>query len=203
MRRPALGSWFSVPYSTIFAAVTITTAWLPASAAHLGAQTPEQHHSETLNKGLTDQICNAIRADLEDYSIDGLAPFDRCQIEEFTSATGDGVKTALADIGGVGASTDAVVVYRLDHGAVAAAKFKDRKGHVSKGSLFLQGSSVTHSAEVILSSSQHVLFTMEIDRIKEDGSAETCDVHAYRWVSKFGMYVERASRKNDEVRCSQ
>lgn len=200
MRRPNLW-WFSTPYSAIFAAVIVTTGWPLAGGAHSGAQALEQSHSGTPNGELTDQICKAVRADLKRYSIDGMEPFDGCEIEEISSATGDGAKTVLADIGDMGASTDAVVVYRFDRGAVAAAKFKDRKGQVSEGGLFLQGSSVTHSDNVILSPSQHALFTREVNGIKEDGSFEKCEVHAYEWIFKLGMYVERASKKTDEVWC--
>jgi hypothetical protein len=204
MRKSDLCWRFSNPYSTIFAAVVVATGWSLAGAPHSGAQALEQH-PVTSKRDLMDQICRAIRADLKDkdYVFDGMDPLNDCQIEEITSATGDGAMTALADIGGVGASTDAVVVYRLDRGTVAAAKFKELKGLVSKGGLFLQGSSVTHSADVILSPSQHALFTKQRNGIQEDGSTETCEVHAYQWISKLEMYVERASRTSDEIRCPQ
>lgn len=154
------------------------------------------------SRGRLRHIQDVIKSDVtRNQEIDGLTLFDLPNIEGITSATGDGAETVLADLGGMGASTDLIAVYRIDHGDIKAAKFKDCKGHVSELGLFLEGASVTRSSSVTLSSTHHALFTLERGGIGEDGTGGTCDVHAYQWSAGLNMYVERASRVNDEVRC--
>ena len=147
------------------------------------------------------QICKAIKADRNRYQIQRGYPLDGCDLLDMESATGDGAQTILVDVGGVGASTDLVVVYRWERGILSAANFEDRKGRVWKGGMFLQGASVMHSADVTLSASEQALFTQKLNGTEDDGTYESCEVHAYQWIAGHKRYVERTSKAKDKVRC--
>ncbi len=146
-----------------------------------------------------ERIEAAIKADLP--VVDGVELRGEPHIEQTKAITGDGAETIIMDVGGLGASTDMLEVYRLDHGTVRAAKFKDFKGHVDPGGAFVSGSSAMHSSTVTLSAAHQTLFAATIMNADDNGKGGSCEVHAYQWNARMKMFVERASRPTDEVRC--
>ena len=199
MRR-SISDWrLAIPSTTLLAAGLVAFAWLFAGVEHAKAQR-KQPDAETPSKEVTDQICTVVKSS---QSVDPMDPIqlNRCNIQEITSATGDDAKTILVDIGGMGASTDAIEIYRMEGGKVVYAKFRDNKGVVSDGGLFLQGASVMHLSNVMLSPKQHAIFSIEEAGTRRDGTWDSCEVHAYEWAPKVKMYVERAPKPTDEVRC--
>ncbi len=103
--------------------------------------------------------------------------------------TGDHVATALVDLGGRGASTDAVVVIRIEQGKPMLTRFLRRNGSVATKDLFLDGASVMHSDEVRLLAEQSAVYTLSTT-LSEDGKRiKTCKVNAYRWHPTMRAFV--------------
>jgi hypothetical protein len=103
--------------------------------------------------------------------------------------TGDGVRVALIDLGGVGASTDGLTLIRVEHGKPVLARFRERNGTLVDGELFIQGSSVMHSRLVELLPAQRAVYTIAIAGDSEVGQVDTCEVELYQWVPRTRTFA--------------
>lgn len=104
--------------------------------------------------------------------------------------TGDHVATALIDLGGMGASTDAVVVIRIEQGKPMLARFLKRDGSVATKNLFLDGASVMHSDEVRLLAEKSAVYTLSTTKSEDGNQIKTCKVNEYRWRARASAFVE-------------
>lgn len=93
--------------------------------------------------------------------------------------TGDGVPDAIVYIGTGGASTDEVVLMRIEGGAPVLAKFGERNGTIDTPT-FLRGASVTHSDDFELLPEKHAVYSMS-SMTDSEGRLAKCSVAAYRW----------------------
>lgn len=116
-------------------------------------------------------------------------PFNEPGLMAFAYMTGDHVVTALVDLGGEGASTDAVVVIRIEQGKPALARFLGRNGSVAIKNLFIEGASVTHSDGVRLLVEQSAIYTLSTTENADGNQIRTCKVNAYRWRSAVRAFV--------------
>lgn len=116
--------------------------------------------------------------------------FSEPALMESAYMTGDHVPTALVDLGGAGASTDAVIVIRIEQGKPVLARFLKRNGSVAAEDLFLDGASVMHSDEVNLLAEQNAVYTLSTTQSEDGKQVKTCRVNAYRWRPAARAFVE-------------
>lgn len=95
--------------------------------------------------------------------------------------TGDHIATAIVDLGNEGASTDAIVVIRIEQGKPMLPRFLRRNGSVATKNLFLEGASIMHSDEVRLLAEQSAIYTLSTKENEDGNQIKTCKVNAYRW----------------------
>jgi len=93
--------------------------------------------------------------------------------------TGDGVPEALVYTGDGGASTDFLVLMRIEGGKPVLARFKDAKGkRFDPG--FLEGASVTHGIHGNAPDENAIYLGSHF--INDTGTGfSRCSVRAYRW----------------------
>jgi hypothetical protein len=103
--------------------------------------------------------------------------------------TGDGVRVALIDLGGVSASNDGLTLIRVEHGKPVLARFRERNGTLVDGELFIQGSAVMHSKLVELLPVQRAVYTIAIAGDLEVGQVDTCEVELYHWVPRTRTFA--------------
>jgi len=93
--------------------------------------------------------------------------------------TGDGIPEAIVYVGTGGASTDEVVLMRLESGSPVVAKFRGKNGTIQTPT-FLRGASVTHSDDFELVPEKHAVYSMS-SMTDSEGRLAKCGVIAYRW----------------------
>lgn len=115
--------------------------------------------------------------------------FSEPGLMESAYMTGDHIATAIVDLGSEGASTDAVVVIRIEQGKPMLTRFLRRNGSVATKDLFLDGASVMHSDEVRLLAEQSAVYTLSTTQDEDGKQMKTCKVDAYRWRSAAQAFV--------------
>jgi hypothetical protein len=82
-------------------------------------------------------------------------------------------------LGTGGASTDEVVLMRMENGSPVVVKFREKNGAIQTHT-FLRGASVTHSDDFELLSEKHAVYSMS-SMTDGEGRLAKCSVTAYRW----------------------
>jgi len=116
--------------------------------------------------------------------------FSKPGLMESAYMSGDHVATAMVDLGGEGASTDAIVVIRIEQDKPILARFLSRDGSVITKNPFLDGASVMHSDEVRLLAEQSAVYTLSTTQSEDGKRIKTCKLNAYRWRARARAFVE-------------
>ena len=103
----------------------------------------------------------------------------KIQIYGTGDVTGDGIPEAIVYLGTGGASTDEVMLMRLEGGSPAVARFRQKDGSLQTPT-FLRGASVTHSDDFRLVPKNRAVYSVSM-KSDSEGYLANCTVTAYRW----------------------
>jgi hypothetical protein len=94
--------------------------------------------------------------------------------------TGDGIPEALVYTGDGGASTDFLVLMRIEDGKPVLAQFKDAHGKICDPG-FLQGASVMHGDSTVMLPDEKAIYLGEYAMNSTATVFSRCSASAYRW----------------------
>jgi hypothetical protein len=105
---------------------------------------------------------------------------NRIGIVEERDITGDGVPEALVYTGEGGASTDILVLMRIEDGKPVLARFKNAEGKLTTLE-FLKGASVMHGDSTVMLPDEKAIYLGEYFMNSTATGFSSCTAKAYRW----------------------